>query len=351
MKKILIVFIIILISLMFISCNSSNQAIAKQSNGKRPAWMDNPHKIYPDAQYLVAIGAGDTRQDAENIAVGNISRIFESKIKVDHTMKERYKSLSKGTKFVSEELATESTENVNIQSNQSLVNVQFGESYTDKSARIHVIAYLNRSETASIYAEKINATTEQVLFFIDKSEKNEDIVTKYSYMNAALIMSLNNKILLDQLQVISPGDFKILDSNKGYNHNDIKNKTSDLAQKINFSVQVENDSENKVKVLLEEIISELNFNLSDNPVLKIDGKVSFENLDLQRGNLKFAGWDLDIKMTNNENDVLITIVEKGREGGLDHTGAKRNAVKQIRKIINKKFKKQLISYFDGKVID
>jgi hypothetical protein len=353
MKKFIIIVTLLLMALLLLNCSQSGQNLgsANAESKNRPAWMDNPHQQYPDAQYLVAIGAGDTRQDAENIAAGNLSRIFESKVKVDHTMKERYKSLSKGTKFVSEELTTESNENVNIKSDQSLVNVQFGKSYTDKMARIHVLAYLNRGETAAIYAEKISTANDQIIFFSDKGENNEDIVEKYAYMNAALIVSLNNKMLLDQLSVISPADYKIINANKGYNHNEIKNTIFDLAQKITFSVNIENDSDDKVKILLEEIISELNFNLSNDPILNIDGEVSYEDLDLQRGNLKFVGWNLDIKMTNNNDDVLITIAEKGREGGLDRTGAKRNAIKQIGKVISKKFKGQLTGYFDGKVIE
>ena len=186
MKKFIIIASLLLMALLLFNCSQSGQNIGSanaKSKNKRPSWMDNPHKKYPDAQYLVAIGAGDTRRDAENIAAGNLSRIFESKIKVDHTMKERYKSLSKGTKFVSEELATESNENVNIKSDQSLINVQFGESYTDKSARIHVLAYLNRKETATIYTEKINTANEQILFFMDKSENNDEVVEKCDSLN------------------------------------------------------------------------------------------------------------------------------------------------------------------------
>ncbi|MEA3500460.1 MAG: hypothetical protein U9R41_05520 [Candidatus Marinimicrobia bacterium] len=352
MKKFLTIISLLLISLLIFNCSQTGQNLgsANAKSDKRPVWMDNPHKLYPDSKYLVAIGAGDTRQDAENIAAGNLSRIFESKVKVDHTMKERYKSLSKGTEFVSEELTTESNENVNIKSDQSLVNVKFGKSYIDKMARIHVLAYLNRAETASIYAGKINTANNQILYFSDKSEKSNDILEQYAYLNAAMILSLNNKMLLDQLQVISHADYKVINANKGYDHNEIKNMVSDLAQKITFSVNIKNDPDDRVKVLLEEIIGELSFNLSNDPILNIDGKVSYEDLDLQRGNLKFVGWELNIKMTNNADDVLITIVEKGREGGLDNAGAKRNAVKQIGKIINKKFKKQLTGYFDGKVV-
>ncbi|MEA1985878.1 MAG: hypothetical protein U9N76_00130 [Candidatus Marinimicrobia bacterium] len=349
MKKSLSIFTIILVALMLYSCGTSSQVVAKSKN-KRPAWMDDPHNAYPARKYLVAVGAGDTRQDAESIATGNLSRIFESKVKVDHTMQERYKSFSKGTKFVSEELATTSNENVNIQSDQSLVNVQFGESYTDKLARIHVIAYIERSTTARIYAEKINTNSDQILSFISKSETVSDPIDKYAFMNAGMIVGFNNQMLLDQMQVISPADYRTMNGNKGYKLNDIKDNVSKLARDIKFSVNMKNDSEGKVKVLLEEIISDLNFNLSNNSILKISGKISLESLDLQRGNLQFYGWELDIKMTNTAGDVLITIVEKGREGGLDSAGAKRNSIKQIGKIINKNFKKQLTGYFDGKVV-
>ena len=45
-----------------------------------PAWILNPQSTYPAAQYLSAVGEGDSRRAAENNAAAGLSRIFESQI-------------------------------------------------------------------------------------------------------------------------------------------------------------------------------------------------------------------------------------------------------------------------------
>ena len=53
---------------------------AKSKKSPKPKWLTNPKKVYPEQLYLTAIGEGDTRSDAENMAAANLSKIFEATI-------------------------------------------------------------------------------------------------------------------------------------------------------------------------------------------------------------------------------------------------------------------------------
>ena len=89
--------------------------------------------------YLSAIGEADSRRDAENMAAANLARIFESRVKADETYKERYMELTKGGSTTYEE-QSDVTKSVNIQAEQTLVNVEFAESYTNNMGRVFVLA-------------------------------------------------------------------------------------------------------------------------------------------------------------------------------------------------------------------
>ena len=148
MKKVLLVSILLT---LLLSC--AVQAKSKRKNIK-PEWLTNPKSLYPEQMYLTAIGEGDSRTDAEQNAAGNIAKIFESVVKTDETIRQRYQELITENDINYNDM-TDIQKNVNIKSKQTLYNLQFGESFTDNIGKVHVLAYLNRTLTADIYEEKI----------------------------------------------------------------------------------------------------------------------------------------------------------------------------------------------------
>ena len=338
MKKILLV-VLMLIILFTLQ--------AKKKKDTKPDWLENPKDVYPENIYLTAIGDGDSRSEAENYAAGNLSKIFESKIKADQTVRERYQELitEEGSTF---EESSDITKQVNIQSEQTLINIQFAESYTDNMGRVFVIAYLDRMKTADIYFEKIMKNAAKIEFFITQGNETETSISKYANLNAAAAISLNNEIMLDQLSIISPNSKASLEL--GYNYNDLNKEAAESAKLISFSVDIGNDVENKVTILVEELMTDLDFVLSDDANLHAVGSVAFEETDIKRENLVFVRYDLQLKINDNSGTTFITISDKGREGHVSFPEATARAIRTVEKKIKKELKKKLVSYFDGLVI-
>ena len=338
MKKLLLIvlMIIILFTLQ-----------AKKKKDKKPDWLENPKDVYPESIYLTAIGDGDSRAEAENYAAGNLSKILESKIKTDQTVRERYQELitDEGSSF---EESSDITKQVNIQSEQTLVNIQFAESYTDNMGRVFVIAYLDRMKTADIYFEKINKNAEKIVFFITQGNETQDPVSKYANLNAACAISLNNEILLEQLSIISPNSKASLEL--GYDFNELNKETAEYAKMIDFNVDIQNDMDNKVSILVEELMTDLGFVLADDAILHAVGSVAFEETDIKRENLVFVRYDLQLKINDNSGKTFITISDNGREGHVSFSEATARAIRTVEKKIKKELKKKLVSYFDGLVI-
>ncbi len=333
--------LLILLAVLVLSC----AAHAKKKKSKAPKWMENPKAVYAEQMYLSAIGEADSRQQAENMAAGNLAKIFESKVKTDETVLQRYMELTKGDESSYEE-QTDVTKNVNIQAEQTLFNIQFAESYTNDMGRVFVLAYLNRMKTGEIYEEKINRNTEKINYFDKECDDSKNIMFKYAAMSAASTVSLNNEVLLEQLGIIFPTSREMLEIN--YNHNDIMKKTAKIAKQISFTTDIKNDDENKVTILVEELMNDLGFVLSDENLLAIQGEVTFEDTDLKREQ-KFVRYELQLKVIDPNGVTIVTLDEKGREGHVSYTEAQARAVRTIEKKIKKQLKKKLIAYFDGLV--
>lgn len=337
MKKSLI---IVIIAMLMLSCSM----YAKKN--KAPKWLDNPKSEYPENMYLSALGEADSRDMAENMAAGNLARIFESNVKTDQTYTQRYMELTKDGQ-TSYEDQSETLKNINISADQTLFNIEFGESYTDKMGRVHVIAYLNRMKTADIYEQKINENAERIKQYKQLADESFDILFDYAAMSAAAAFSSQNEILLNQLGIIFPTAKEMLELD--YNHTDIMKQTAEIAKQIGFSVHIKNDEDNKISILVEELMNDLGFVISDNPLLKADGKVLFEETDLQREE-KFVRYELQLQVIDPIDNTILTLDTKGREGHISYSEAKARSVRSVEKEIKKNLKKKIISYFDSMVL-
>ena len=105
---------------------------AAGASGDFPDWYLDPQSVYPDKTYLTSVGSGDSRRDAEQQALSGLSQTFEAQISVDSRTRERYRELmtSEGNMTETEIRLAETT---NVQSNQTLLNVQFGEAAVDET--------------------------------------------------------------------------------------------------------------------------------------------------------------------------------------------------------------------------
>ena len=310
----------------------------------RPSWIDNPNGKYSDASYLVAIGEGDNRKAAENNATSNLALIFKSDIKVDNSQIDRYNELMGDQEAFQHE--SNVTKKVNVSSKQTLFNVKFGESYTSNTGRVFVLAYIDKMETADIYNEKIKVNTEKINFFITTASNTSDKIINYSALNAASLFSLDNEMLIEQLKIISP-EFGNTE-NLGYDHNDITKKSIDAAKEISFSVNIQNDSDGKTTAFIKEFLNSKGFIINSNPILKIDGSVTYEKLDLGRPE-KFVSWNLYLNMLDLEENTLFSTTAKGREGSVSYDAALSRCVNEIGKKIKSDFGKKLVTYFDNLV--
>ena len=342
MKKLIITIAVLLI---LISC-ASTKGIKRDPH---PGWLDDPESKYPNTQYITAIGSGFSRSDAEKDAAAKLSRIFRTEVTASETMEKRYEELTKNNVTATDDF-TRSTKNVTLTSNEALINMQFGESYTDDKAKVHTIAYLNRFETAGIYDEMISANSDQIIYYQNKTQELDDPLDIYAFYGAAWMITQKNEDLLRQYRIISPQMSSMFEIK--YDTNGIKNNYIKAARDITFSLNIEGDEDGRIASILKRIITGGGFQIADDAgFISLKGSINMSPTDLQRDdNTVFYRWDMSISLAQPDGNTILSLNPSGRAGSVSLEEAKARVFIDIEKKLDKTLIRDLNSWFDNIVI-
>ncbi|MCF7818502.1 MAG: LPP20 family lipoprotein [Kiritimatiellales bacterium] len=302
--------------------------------------MANPKAAYPENQYLVAVGEGDTRRAAENAADANLSRIFESNIESDERMVDQTRESGKAF-----ERTTDFTADINILSSQTLFNIQHAEAWQDQKGRVHAIAYLDRRETAAIYRDKIDGLTARVHFLLAQAEQAADPLKKYAALRAAARSATENDLLLRQLKVIHPPS--VASATPGYSDNTIRKALADTAQQIRVRIQVDGDDERRMAAVLEELITRYGFAVGSPAVLDINGRIAVSDTGQRTSGLVFIRYELAVQIKDDAGTVLAAINNKGREAHVSLEEARVRSFRTLETAIKATGAQRLDAYFDS----
>lgn len=345
MKSIIKLLVIILVLLSF-SCTGSTPA--KKSSSK-PVWLTDPGKVYNDEIYITAIGQGFSRSDAEQDAAGKLARIFRSEVKTSEITELRYEELTRGRKTTTEDYG-KVTKNIELTAAEDLVNIQFGESYTDDMGRVYSIAYLNRMRTADIYDDMIQKNSENIIYYQKTSQEKEDPLDKYAYAGAAWTTAQKNEDLIRQMKIISPAFGDLV--NLTYDVHEVQEQYLTAAKNITFNVKISEDQEDKIASMITRQLTEKGFRIdNDAAYLNLHGDVILEKTELQRtDNTIFYRWELHLTLQDSRGMTVLSLNPKGRSGSVSETEAKSRSYRDIEKKLENDLLRKLDQWLDQIVI-
>jgi hypothetical protein len=313
----------------------------------KPEWISNPEKSYPNSQYMTAVGTGDTRKEAENSAASNLSKIFQSKIKSEETINARYQELMKSDQS-SLESQTNINKNISVSSEQTLFNVRYPESFTDKLGRVYVLGIIEREPTAAIYKNKMEDNDTRIASFIKKFDESKDPIKKYANIGAALVTAKVNETLRQQLEIIMPG--MRVQSDSDYSLERITELCSDAQKAIPFAINISGDQKDDVTGFVNDMVLGLGFPVGGKGILTISGTESVEPLNLQNDQMKFVRWEYQFSIFDASGTAIISLSQNGREAHVTQSEAVARALRTMRDKIKTDFGKKINSYFDALVM-
>ncbi|RLC48786.1 MAG: hypothetical protein DRH57_01625 [Candidatus Cloacimonadota bacterium] len=331
MKRIL--FLIIL--LMIISCantvSSSNNNIINLPN-----WINEPSKKYPSEMYITAVGTGDTKSHAENNAYANISKIFQSDVKVKEEIIEQYKEtgIGKDSELSS---SVDLISNYSIGSSQSLKNVKIAETYFNaKDGLYYVLAYLDRMETALIYKKEIVKNNQIIQKYYQQYKDSPDKLDKLYFLQYAVDFGEINDILNTQLSVIEPSNEEIVSP---ISLEKLRIEYKALTKSIKVAITVSGEYTEEIESYLMVIMSRFGFSVVEDSEadLVFRTALKIEDVPLERRE-NFVRWNLTIVVKNNlSGSDDLTFTKSGREGHINKSEARNRALRTVNKVIQKDF--------------
>lgn len=313
---------------------------------ERPSWIDAPQEKYPSSTFLTAIGTGDTRKAAENSAAASLSQIFQSTIRAEQTVNERYKELFTAADQSTFEGQSDVTKNITISTDQTLFNIQYPESYTDNAGRTYVLAVLERRPTAEIYKKKLEANEQQMVRYIVQHDASKDPIARYANVNAASVFSNINESLRQQLVIIMPGSAYVPAS--GYDAVKVQQMLNNARKNLPFSISLAGDNNGRVVAIVKEMLSEMGFVTAAKGAITISGDVSFQEIDLKRPE-KYVRWSYKFSVVDPSGVSIVSLNENGREGHVTYDEAVNRALRTMKQKIKTNFGKEINKYFDKMV--
>lgn len=332
MKKIVLFFAAIAV----ISCVSP-----PSGGGKDTSWADDLESVYPESEYLAVVGTGDNLNRAKEDGSKNLSLIFEARISVETEIVDRYNELStNGIVAYSTEL--DLTESISQQTDQSFINMRFSDSYTDDMGQVNVVCYLDRMDTARIYKERIDEESELAKYLFDNGVNSNDPLAKYAYLDAAMIIDGNIRLLLQQLDIIKPGykdTIRLM-----HDPNSVRRARGEAASDLIFSINISGTENSNINSVVADQITSAGFSVDPNGTLIVFGSFNYEPVTMNN-DYKAYKWYLDIGINNSTGIEVVTLSEDGRSAQLTESAAYSRMLVDVERQINLQLIKQLQNYF------
>ncbi len=334
---------IILLALFLSLMNCSwAQKTFPRSEGDLPEWVNNPHRLYPEDQYIVGVGSGDTRQAAEDDAAGAIARVFKSDINVDRTLLENYLDENKGGQYQSSS-SSEMLQRTNVKSKMRLKNVKFDKSYFSADEGVYyVLAYLDRRETALLYKKDILQNQKKLADYYQNFKDETNKLHKFAYINRALALSNLNRLLNEKYQILTGGGHVPATIDQSLLVKDRNN----LLDHITVNLVPENSASPQIEDYLKEMIGRIGFKISDQPG-DFTIKYSFlvKPTQLHRKRIVALNWKLTLDVIDNINQYsLKTINIQKRTAGISKEEARARIFRAAQKALKVKFLRQFNQY-------
>lgn len=303
-----------------------------------PAWLVTPQETYSEAQYLVAVGEGDSRRAAENSATAGLARIFESRIRAEETLSETTTEARGALENFNQ--FSELRAQIQIGSDQNLLNIQFGEAFQDHDGRIHTVAFIPRAETAEIYRSRIAENNAAIVLLTHRSDAAPGPLNAYAFRRAAARKALKNDRLLAQLNIIRPGAKDQISMH--YDPQELYADTAAAAHGVTFLVHFPGDGGEA----LREALTGMGFSEAENAELLFSGTATFEETDLQRGALVFVRYRYKIDAHTRDENLVLSLNGSRREGHINIAEATARARRSLHSKITSEIPLEIGAFLD-----
>ncbi|MDC7223114.1 MAG: LPP20 family lipoprotein [Spirochaetales bacterium] len=336
-----------LLIFVLIGCATSPAASgssSSRSQSKQPEWVTDIYSVYPEEDYLAVLGEGDSLTQAQSKAASNMALIFESRIVVDSTVESRFVEMRSEGVFAGSSEETSVTDKISQLSDQTLMNLKYGESWTDSMGKVIVAAYLDRRETAELYRTRMNEQSQVLNRLKGRGDDADSKLSQYAYYDSAYVIAMANEVMKEQLEIISPMTART--AGMGYNLAEIRTARTEAAESMTFRMDFTGNDEGKAASAMLEVLTDMGFIVSPEGEIAVSGSVRSEKIDRNNDYENFK-WYLLIDIIDEQGNGILAVNESGISASTSETAALSRVNTDVKKVINKEFEKQFNDYLNS----
>ena len=172
--------------------------------GQEPDWVRGKSREYPEEFYIVGVGSGDSRQDAESRARAHIAEVFSVNIKADISVS-KSETLREREGKVSGESNEVTKSRIDMGLKKTLEGTEIADVWLNpKDATYYALAVLDREKAALKMSERIRELDGEVV------RLGQEADTVRGKVNKLKLMLLRRSLLSDRLSLDS--DYRIVSS-------------------------------------------------------------------------------------------------------------------------------------------
>jgi hypothetical protein len=299
-----------------------------------PDWVLKPDAAYSSSRYITAVGVGDTLRAAEGQAFSRLAGRFKTRIQSNEQLSDRVaESFGKTESF---EKNSVYLSDIQLETNETLLNVETLEQFRDATGRIYVLAALNRLETARLYDEKIHENAQRIQSL---NPYDPYPLKEYAQARQALALGLENQLLINQLAVIhrDAADMLMLP----YQLDALRQRTAQAGHAVQFNVAMKDASAEPFARQIAAVMTQRGFTEKDRGDLRITGSVQIREVAFLRNDLHTVRYQLQLNLTDASGKTWIALQNEGRESRLTLHEAQRHAELIVNALIEQELNERL----------
>lgn len=196
MRKALLleVFMAIIVAMLAMGCVSTGAKDTGQ--GQIKGGRDARLGAYPEAQYLRAVGIGQTEPEARNRAISEISRIFVSRVKAEAV------DTAKSTMVNGSEVLQETMESrIEVVSDMELEGAEVPEVWQE-GATHYAIAVLDRQKAAKGWIASVEDIDRRIQAHLGAAGQQDSRLLRYNELRKVMTLWAERAVYASRLNVI-----------------------------------------------------------------------------------------------------------------------------------------------------
>ncbi len=326
-ERIGVLSIIVVVLLITLSCTS-----AVKSSSKMPAWIDSLYdKNYSEKNYICAVGAGSTRENAVNAAFSSLSQAFHTQVESSLS----YYGISSADSTGVDDAVYSDSESMIDQSQLSskterIVGGEVVNSYVAEDNTVWVRVAVNRKKTAEVYNKDMKILESEVARIRKQAKEATTPLSHFFRLLVALPSAMEHQQLAEQVRLLTGETNMPLLYNLEHELDVLAGAIS-VALDINVSVpEAEIDTtEIQLKSAFMALFSDFGFNMVEqttlkHPVVVID--YSVVDAELTGGRYAHVRYALSVQV--KEGSAIVATYQKNqRETALTAKEARQRALR------------------------